>query len=41
MGSKSAKNSHFGPKKLSIKPKIGQNMYLGCFNEFLKIGGKI
>ena len=34
MGSKLAKNIHFGPEKPSIKPKIGQNMYLGGFNEF-------
>ena len=34
MGSKTAKNSHFEPKKPSIKPKIGQNMYLGGFIEF-------
>ena len=37
MGSKSAKNRHFGPKKLQIKAKIGQNMYLGVLMNFKKL----
>ena len=41
MGPKSAKNSHFGPKKPSIRPEIVQNIYLGVFYGFLKIGPKI
>ena len=41
MGSKSAKNSHFGPINASIKPKIGQNKYLSGFYEFQKFGQKI
>ena len=33
-GQNQLKIAILGPKKPSIKPKIGQNMYLGDFNEF-------
>ena len=40
MRSKSAKNSHFGSKNASNKPKIGQNKYLSAFYQFKNLDKK-